>query len=112
MMPSPLASAKVYGRYNQPVIGGPSESQVVPVPIVGSGLPLSSTPSDAILFELCDMLSVTSHANCRMSNTVVLIETSAPEFSTDPRLRVIWSDDGPADAAIGWLIRASFVLRE
>src|SRR5256885_16500214 len=109
MMPSPLASEKVNGRAKNPLTGRPTESRVVPVPIVGSGLPGASLPSLRILLLLCDMAIVTSQPSARRSRIAVLSVTSTPEFDTDERFLSTVSCDAPDAAAIGWLTSAALV---
>src|SRR6185437_2355043 len=108
--PSPLASENVYGTKNQAFAGSPTESRVVPVPIVGFGAPVASLPSDRILFVLCEPLSVTSQPKARRSSSCMVTWASTPLFITDPRLRVMLSDDGAAEPAMGCEMSASFVF--
>src|SRR5690349_1390770 len=110
MSPSWFESANVYGRKNHPLAGSPTESRVAVVPIVGLGLPLASTPSERILLVLCEPVSVMSQPSARRSSRRALIDTSTPEFCTDPRLRVTVVADGAAEPAIGCAIKASCVF--
>src|SRR5690349_1126411 len=109
MIPSPFASAYVYGRAKKPLIDAPTESRVVPVPIVGSGLPAASLPMSLILFELCDAASVTSQPSARRSSSVALTESSRPLFDTEPRFFTTERVEAPDEAAIGCDTRASLV---
>src|SRR6476646_1543782 len=101
MMPSPFASLNVYGRWNNPFTGKPTESRSDPVPIVLFGTPLASAPSDATLFVLCEPVSVRSQPNCARSNNTAFTVVSQPLLCTDARFERTVSADGAADAAIG-----------
>src|SRR5690349_18046593 len=110
MMPSPFASAYVYGRANAAFTGRPTESRKVPVPIVTLGFPLGSLPNERILLLLCDAATVRSHPMSRRSTIVLLSSSSTPEFWTDARFFSTDSAGDPEDAAICWLISASCVF--
>src|SRR5665213_1091277 len=115
MMPSWFLSAYVYGCAKKPLTDRPSESRVIPVPMVGFGFPFASRPSDRILLVLWDPPSVSSQEKLGLSTSVVVIWSSRPVFCTEPRFRVIvrlvvpGTPGAPADAAIGCAMSASFV---
>src|ERR1041385_6167569 len=110
MIPSPLASVYLYGRRKTPFTGKPTESRVLPVPIVLLGLPAGSTPSDSTLLLLWDAEMVMSHPSARRSISVALSCASSPEFCTPPRFVRTLVADGDADGAIGRLMSASRVF--
>src|SRR5947209_2049664 len=110
MMPSPLASLYENGRAKKAFTERPTESRVVPVPMVCNDLPLASLPSAKILLLLCDIAIVTSQPSAFRSRMAVLNSTSTPEFETEDRFFNTVSCDAPDDAAIGWLTRASCVF--
>ena len=73
----------------------------MPVPMVGSGLPVASLPSDRILLLLWEPDNVMSQLTARRSITVALNVGSSPVFCTDDRFLSTDSVDAPEDAAIG-----------
>src|SRR5437762_4912181 len=108
MTPSLFASAHLYGRTNSPFTGKPRESRDAPVPIVLE-VPSGLRPSFRILLLLCEPFTVMFHPKRRESMICALSTASSPQFRTDATLARTVRFDGAADAAIGTLIKASFV---
>ena len=81
----------------------------VTVPIVGIGLPASSSPSEMTLLSLCDPLTVTSHAKFLRSMICVVRDASKPAFFTWPRFFGTEPTAAPADVAMLTFTIASLV---